>query len=185
MYVVNTRIFFRTNPVHLEQLGQVLDTQTKRIGFRSVKLVQEPLAEPDQYGTGTTFLFEVNGVRMFMGGRCFFPCTKNRCSRLNSGSNWIPAHNFLTTITPERYRAWLTLLRDGNQNMVRLWGGGVYEPDIFYDICDGKLHYIIHISERDSSVFNRAGGSRLARLSIRLRCLPRARFVCRVGTQGS
>ncbi|KAF9076833.1 glycoside hydrolase [Rhodocollybia butyracea] len=96
-----------------------LDTKTLRIGFRSVKLIQEELEEPDQYGTGTTFLFEVNGVRIFMGG-----------------SNWIPADNFLTTITPNRYRAWLTLLRDGNQNMVRLWGGGLYEPDVFYDTCD-------------------------------------------------
>ncbi|KAJ7039370.1 glycoside hydrolase superfamily [Mycena alexandri] len=97
----------------------ILDEKTTRVGFRRVALIQEPLAEADQYGTGTTFLFEVNGVRMFMGG-----------------SNWVPADNFLTTISPERYRAWLTLLRDGNQNMVRLWGGGVYEPDVFYDTCD-------------------------------------------------
>ena len=54
-----------------------------------------------------------------------------------AGSNWIPAHNFLTQLKEEDYRAWLTLMRDGNQNMVRLWGGGVYEPDVFYDICDG------------------------------------------------
>ncbi|KAI0053200.1 glycoside hydrolase family 2 protein [Auriscalpium vulgare] len=98
---------------------EIFDSQTKRVGFRSVQLVQEPLTEPDQYGTGTTFLFEVNGVRMFMGG-----------------SNWIPADNFLTTISAERYKAWLTLLRDGNQNMVRIWGGGIYEPDVFFDICD-------------------------------------------------
>lgn len=59
--------------------------------------------------------------------------------KINSqGSNWIPADNFLTTITPDRYRSWLELLRDGNQNMVRVWGGGVYEPDIFYDLCDGE-----------------------------------------------
>ncbi|KAJ7476843.1 glycoside hydrolase, partial [Mycena galericulata] len=103
----------------LDVHGQTLDSSTTRVGFRRVQLVQEPLEEPDQYGTGTTFLFEVNGVRMFMGG-----------------SNWVPADNFLTTIAPERYRAWLTLLRDGNQNMVRLWGGGVYEPDVFYDTCD-------------------------------------------------
>lgn len=56
-----------------------------------------------------------------------------------SGSNWVPGDAFLTTITPERYRSWLQLMKDGNQNMVRLWGGGVYEPDIFYEICDGKL----------------------------------------------
>ena len=56
-----------------------------------------------------------------------------------TGSNWIPAHNFLTALEADDYRAWLTLLRDGNQNMVRLWGGGVYEPDVFYDICDGQF----------------------------------------------
>ena len=50
----------------------------------------------------------------------------------------MPADSFLTTVTPDRYRAWLQLLRDGNQNLVRLWGGGVYELDEFYDICDGK-----------------------------------------------
>ncbi|KAI0717520.1 glycoside hydrolase [Cerioporus squamosus] len=108
--------------VEINLLGEsdaLLDTLTKRIGFRHVQLIQEPLEEADRYGKGSTFLFEVNGVRMFMGG-----------------SNWIPAHNFLTQLKADNYRAWLTLLRDGNQNMVRLWGGGVYEPDVFYDICD-------------------------------------------------
>ena len=65
----------------------------------------------------------------------FFPSQDS--ADIVSGSNWIPAHNFLTALTADDYRAWLTLLRDGNQNMVRLWGGGVYEPDVFYDICDG------------------------------------------------
>lgn len=39
-------------------------------------------------------------------------------------------------MTPERYREWLELLVQGNQNMVRIWGGGTYEDDSFYDICD-------------------------------------------------
>ncbi|CAE6497533.1 unnamed protein product [Rhizoctonia solani] len=95
--------------------GTVLDRVAKRIGFRRVELVQEPLVD----APGTTFLFEINGVRVFIGG-----------------SNWIPADNFLTSITPKRYQAWLQLLKDGNQNMVRIWGGGVYEPDVFYDTCD-------------------------------------------------
>jgi beta-galactosidase/beta-glucuronidase len=79
---------------------------------------------------------------MFMGGmisglRSFaiLICYTQLCT---TGSNWIPADNFLTTISDNRYRDWLTLLHDGNQNMVRLWGGGVYEPDVFYDICDGE-----------------------------------------------
>lgn len=75
---------------------------------------------------------------MFMGGKTsgIFFILHLTCVL---GSNWIPADNLLTTVTPERYRAWLQLLKDGNQNMVRCWGGGVYELDVFFDICDGAL----------------------------------------------
>ncbi|ESK93576.1 glycoside hydrolase family 2 protein [Moniliophthora roreri MCA 2997] len=99
--------------------GQALSTLTKHLGFRSIQLVQNDLEYPDQYGHGTTFFFRVNEVPVFLGG-----------------SNWIPADNMLTTISPDRYRAWLKLLADGGQNTVRIWGGGVYEPDVFYETCD-------------------------------------------------
>jgi beta-mannosidase len=82
---------------------------------------------------GTTFYFSVNGVPIYMGG-----------------SNWVPADSLLTEVSEARYRNLLTLLRDGGQNMVRIWGGGIYEPDVFYDICDGEsrslssIHHLYH-----------------------------------------
>lgn len=41
-------------------------------------------------------------------------------------------------MTRDRYLAWLQLLVDGNQNMIRVWGGGIYEADDFYELCDGE-----------------------------------------------
>ncbi|KAF8974313.1 beta-mannosidase [Flammula alnicola] len=95
--------------------GTLLDKKADQVAFRRALVVQEKLIDQE----GLTFLFEINNVRVFCGG-----------------SNWIPADSFLTTMTRERYRAWLQLLVDGNQNMIRVWGGGVYESDDFYQICD-------------------------------------------------
>ncbi|KAH7105396.1 glycoside hydrolase family 2 protein [Auriculariales sp. MPI-PUGE-AT-0066] len=95
--------------------GAALDSQTNKFGLRRARVVEDKLVDEE----GRTFLFEVNNVRIFCGG-----------------SNWIPADSFLTTVSAERYRAWLQLMVDGNQNMVRVWGGGIYEEDVFYDICD-------------------------------------------------
>ncbi|KAH9938328.1 glycoside hydrolase family 2 protein [Fomitopsis serialis] len=98
-----------------DQHGNQLDHTTQKVAFRRARIVQDPLIDQE----GRTFLFEINNIRIFCGG-----------------SNWIPADSFLTTMTRERYLAWLQLLVDGNQNMVRVWGGGIYEADDFYDICD-------------------------------------------------
>ncbi|KAI1820123.1 glycoside hydrolase family 2 protein [Xylaria intraflava] len=89
------------------------DTKSKMIGFRRAELIQRP----DAYGK--TFYFRINGEDVFCGGSC-----------------WIPADSFLAQIPDKRYRDWIKLLYDGNQNMVRIWGGGIYEPDVFYDACD-------------------------------------------------
>ncbi|EFW14018.1 hypothetical protein D8B26_004083 [Coccidioides posadasii str. Silveira] len=95
--------------------GIELDSVSKRIGLRRARLVQRPLDET----SGESFFFEINNVPVFCGG-----------------SNWIPGDNFVPRISPEKYREWLHLAVDGNQGMVRVWGGGIYEEQIFYDTCD-------------------------------------------------
>jgi beta-mannosidase len=100
---------------HINGNSSATAQHSQKFGFRSLRLVQEKLED----APGTSFLFQVNGRRIFCGG-----------------SNWIPADNFLTQVTPDRYRAWLELMVAGNQNMVRVWAGGIYEPDVFYDLCD-------------------------------------------------
>lgn len=54
------------------------------------------------------------------------------------GANWIPCHSFpiLTPQLQERYRYMLTSAKEANFNMLRVWGGGIYEPDFFFDLCD-------------------------------------------------
>lgn len=96
----------------IKQDGKTSAPTSTKVAFRHAEVVQAPLDDEP----GTTFLFEVNGVRVFCGG-----------------SNWIPADNFLAEITPERYRQWVQLLVDGNQNMLRVWGGGVYEHQALYE----------------------------------------------------
>ncbi len=86
---------------------------TRRIGLRSLELVSEPDA------AGRSFRFRVNGHPVFA-----------------RGSNWIPADALAGRITPEATRALLQSAVDANQNTIRVWGGGRYEADWFYDICD-------------------------------------------------
>ncbi len=84
-----------------------------RIGLRTIEVVQE---EDDK---GKSFYLQVNGRPVFM-----------------KGANYIPQDNFLNRVTPERYESLIKSAVDANMNMLRVWGGGVYEKDIFYDLCD-------------------------------------------------
>ncbi|PSN75124.1 glycoside hydrolase [Corynespora cassiicola Philippines] len=93
--------------------GTVVDQSCKSIGFRKVELIQEP----DDFGT--SFYFRINNIDIFAGGSC-----------------WIPTDSFLSQVTPEAYRAWIQLAADGNQAMVRVWGGGIYESDELYKAAD-------------------------------------------------
>lgn len=92
---------------------QVLHSHTKRTGFRKGELIQEP----DQIGK--SFYFRFNGIDVFCGG-----------------SDWIPADSFTPRISDHKYRKWLQMMVDGYQLMIRIWGGGIWEEDIFYDLCD-------------------------------------------------
>ncbi|WOI60598.1 glycoside hydrolase family 2 protein [Streptomyces fradiae] len=93
--------------------GGTLDTWHRRIGFRTVELDRSA----DGHGTGFTLV--VNGVRIFA-----------------RGVNWIPDDAFPSRITPERYRTRLTQAAEANIDLVRVWGGGIYEDGAFYDACD-------------------------------------------------
>ncbi|MCH8552526.1 MAG: hypothetical protein LAT62_11350 [Natronospirillum sp.] len=74
------------------------------------------LSEDD---TGNRMCLVVNGVEIFA-----------------KGANWIPADAFPTRHTPERYEQLLTSAVDANMNMIRVWGGGLYEHDCFYELCE-------------------------------------------------
>ncbi|KAK2686096.1 hypothetical protein QWA68_015365 [Fusarium oxysporum] len=93
--------------------SQKLDAKTKKTGFRRSELVQKG----DSHGK--SFFFRINNIDIFCGGSC-----------------WIPADNLLPRITSAKYRDWLKLMIEGNQIMTRVWGGGIYEDDAFYDCCD-------------------------------------------------
>ena len=101
--------------VVLEKLdGSVLDSWERRLGFREVDVD----TSTDSDGR-TQFTFVVNGERVFA-----------------RGVNWIPDDCFPTRVTPERYRDRLQQAVDANVDLIRVWGGGLYESDTFYNICD-------------------------------------------------
>ena len=93
----------------------VVQRHMRRIGLRTVQLLQQPVAGE----RGRSFHFAVNGRELFIGG-----------------ANWIPDDNLLNRITPERYRERVQQAVDANMTMLRVWGGGIYEDDAFYDACD-------------------------------------------------
>jgi beta-mannosidase len=87
--------------------------ERRKIGLRKLELLT------DKDGTGSRFAFKVNGREIFC-----------------KGANWIPADALPSNATPELTRKLLQAAKDANMNMVRVWGGGYYEKDFFYEICD-------------------------------------------------
>lgn len=99
---------------------QVLDSKKQRFGIRTIELVREP----DKYGE--SFYFKLNGVPVFM-----------------KGANYIPSETMLPRRTKATFDRILNDAKAVNMNMIRVWGGGIYEEDYFYDKCDemGLLVY--------------------------------------------
>jgi beta-mannosidase len=102
-----------TVDVTLSAGGEELDTWQRRLGFRSVTLE----ATPDE--TGTALALVVNGVDITV-----------------RGVNWIPDDCFPHRVDRARYAARLLQAVEANVNLVRVWGGGIYEADAFYDVAD-------------------------------------------------
>jgi len=91
----------------------MLDQRSVKFGLRTIEIAQEK----DKEGRG--FIFRINGIPVYC-----------------KGMNWIPADSFLTRVTKERYRRLLSMMPEANMNMARIWGGGIYEDEEFYDTCD-------------------------------------------------
>lgn len=100
----------RTNDEGGTQYVRSLET---RYGVRTLTL------NLDRLPTGRRFAFEVNGRRVFC-----------------RGGNWIPADSVYSRVTDEKYRRLIEEAREANFTMLRIWGGGIYERDVFYELCD-------------------------------------------------
>jgi beta-mannosidase len=90
-----------------------LDLRSYQLGLRTIELHQQE----DQWGR--SFVFAVNDIPIFV-----------------KGSNWIPADSFPTRITDEYLEGLIRSAAETHQNMLRVWGGGFYEEERFYDLCD-------------------------------------------------
>ncbi|HPF65790.1 glycoside hydrolase family 2 protein [Lentimicrobium sp.] len=99
----------------LSHKGKELHAFNRQIGIRSLKHVRRP----DAKGGGESFHFEVNGRPVFA-----------------KGANYIPNDVFLPRVDSARYEFIVKSAAEANINMLRVWGGGIYENDYFYDLCD-------------------------------------------------
>jgi len=95
----------------------ILDGRSHRTGFRTVELIRDARSD----GKGNRFLFKINGKEIFC-----------------RGYNWIPVDSSIPRGYYDLYRGNLDLAKDGNANMLRVWGGGYYEDDEFYKMCDER-----------------------------------------------
>ena len=104
--------------VQLFHDGKVLQKEVKRVGFRTVELDTSAINSPDLPGKHM-FAIKVNGLRLWI-----------------KGVNWIPDDPFPARVTGGRYEVRIKDMLDANINAIRVWGGGIYESEDFYNLCD-------------------------------------------------
>jgi len=90
-----------------------IDKNVARIGIRSLEVIR------DKDSFGKSMYIKLNGVPVFM-----------------KGANYIPQDNFQNRVTKEKYEHIIESAKAANMNMLRVWGGGIYEEKQFYDLCD-------------------------------------------------
>lgn len=112
LYNIETVLKSNT-PLGGDMLSPPEDALTRRIGLRTISIDQSK----DKHGKA--FAFVVNGVPIFA-----------------KGANWIPADQFPCRISDDHYRHLVWSAARANMNMLRVWGGGIYEDERFYDLCD-------------------------------------------------
>ena len=101
--------------IHLKKGNAIIQSMNKKVGIRTIELVTE------KDSIGESFYFKLNGKPVYM-----------------KGANYIPQNIFLADVTKEDRNKLLNDAVEANMNMLRVWGGGVYEDDLFYDLCDEK-----------------------------------------------
>jgi len=107
----DAHLYTFTAELHKEE--ELMAAKSVRTGLRSIRLVR------DKDEVGASFYFELNGVPVFA-----------------KGANHIPNDSFITEVTDERYRHEIVAAAESNMNMLRVWGGGIYEQSVFYELCD-------------------------------------------------
>ena len=102
--------------VELLRNGEVLDKAEGKLGFRKTELIEEPIGKDRM-----SFKLRINGTDVFV-----------------KGSNWVPCECFTGEVADEKYEKLIDMAVKAGINMLRVWGGGIYEKDIFYKLCDEK-----------------------------------------------
>ncbi|MBN2710330.1 MAG: glycoside hydrolase family 2 protein [Calditrichaceae bacterium] len=96
----------------LDSANTIVDRVNRKVGIRTIRLQLEENGKP-------AFRFIINGKAVFI-----------------KGANWIPADSFLPRVTGEKYKQLINMVVKANMNTLRVWGGGIYEDDYFYRLCD-------------------------------------------------